>query len=171
MMMMMMMMMTVMVMMMTMMMGFMVVVMVLIVLLSWYLAGARVAIFTAAALAYLALFGFWEKSMLTVALLGTASFISISLGIPIGVWCARNNTVYSIVRPVLDFMQTMPVFAYLVPALMMFGYGPAAAMVVTLIYAMPPMARVTKVALTQVSSETVEFGRMAGCSLGTISTS
>ena len=65
-----------------------------------------------------------------------------------------------------DFMQTMPVFAYLVPALMLFGYGPAAAMVVTLIYAMPPMARITKISLAQVNDETVEYGRMVGCTAG-----
>ena len=66
--------------------------------------------------------------------------------------------------PVLDLMQTVPVFAYLVPVLFLFGFGPVAAMIATIIYAMPPMVRVTMLALGQVADETVEFGRMAGCS-------
>ncbi|MFP6744617.1 MAG: ABC transporter permease subunit, partial [Alphaproteobacteria bacterium] len=93
-----------------------------------------------------------------------AVLIGIVAGVLLGIAAFKWVFMDRILTPLFDFMQTMPVFAYLVPALMMFGYGPAAAMVVTLIYAMPPMARVTKVALTQVSGETVEFGRMAGCS-------
>ena len=85
-------------------------------------------------------------------------------GVGLGVATHRWRAVERVLTPVFDFMQTMPVFAYLVPALMLFGYGPAAALVVTLIYAMPPMARVTHVALSQVGEEIVEFGRMAGCS-------
>jgi glycine betaine/proline transport system permease protein len=140
------------------------VVMVLIVLLSWYLAGARVAIFTAAALAYLALFGFWEKSMLTVALLGTASFISISLGIPIGVWCARNNTVYSIVRPVLDFMQTMPAFVYLIPVIALFGIGKPPGIIASLMFGIPPVIRLTALGLRGVPHSVREAGTAFGAS-------
>ena len=65
--------------------------------------------------------------------------------------------------PVLDLMQTVPVFAYLVPILFLFGFGPVAALIATIIYAMPPMVRVTMLALAGVPPEIVEFGRMAGC--------
>ena len=88
-----------------------------ILLLAWQLAGPRVAIFTAAALAYLAVLGFWEKSLETVALLGTAAILCLVIGIPLGIWCGRRPRVYTTLRPVLDFMQTMPAFVYLIPVI------------------------------------------------------
>ncbi len=102
--------------------------------------------------------------MLTVSSIIFAVLFGIILGVLLGVAAFTYAVMDRILTPTFDFMQTMPVFAYLVPALMMFGYGPAAAMMVTLIYAMPPMARVTKLSLMQVNNETVDFGRMAGCS-------
>jgi glycine betaine/proline transport system permease protein len=102
--------------------------------------------------------------MLTFASIIVAVVIGVVAGVLLGIAAYRWKPVDRLLTPVFDFMQTMPVFAYLVPALMLFGYGPSAALVVTLTYAMPPMARVTKLALMQVSDETVEFGRMAGCS-------
>ena len=98
------------------------VVMLVIVVLAWRLAGPRVAIFTIAALAYLAMLGFWEKSMATVALLGAAAVICIVIGIPLGVWFSRSQTAYAVARPVLDFMQTMPAFVYLIPVIAFFWY-------------------------------------------------
>jgi glycine betaine/proline transport system permease protein len=124
----------------------------------------RLTIFIAASFLYVAFLGLWESTMLTFASIIVAVVIGVGVGLLLGVAAHRWAPVDRILTPVFDFMQTMPVFAYLVPALMLFGYGPAAALVVTLIYAMPPMARVTKVALSQVGEEIVEFGRMAGCS-------
>ncbi len=124
----------------------------------------RLVVFIAASFIYVALIGLWESTMLTFASIIVAVVIGVVTGVLLGIAAYRWKPVDMILTPVFDFMQTMPVFAYLVPALMLFGYGPAAAMVVTLIYAMPPMARVTKISLGQVREETVEFGRMAGCS-------
>ncbi len=124
----------------------------------------RLTVFIAAAFLYVAFLGLWESTMLTFASIIVAVAIGVVVGVLLGVASHRWPIVDRILTPIFDFMQTMPVFAYLVPALMLFGYGPAAALVVTLIYAMPPMARVTKIALFQVSEEVVEFGRMAGCS-------
>ena len=124
----------------------------------------RLTAFIAASFLYVAFLGLWESTMLTFASIIVAVVIGVAVGLLLGVAAHRWRVVDRILTPVFDFMQTMPVFAYLVPALMLFGYGPAAALVVTLIYAMPPMARVTKVALSQVGDEIVEFGRMAGCS-------
>ncbi|MEE9590652.1 MAG: ABC transporter permease subunit [Hyphomicrobiaceae bacterium] len=124
----------------------------------------RLTLFIAASFLYVAFLGVWESAMLTFASIIVVVVIGIVVGVLLGVAAHRWIIVDRILTPVFDFMQTMPVFAYLVPALMLFGYGPASALVVTLIYAMPPMARVTKVALSQVSEEVVEFGRMAGCS-------
>jgi len=128
------------------------------------LADRRLSLFIAGSFLYVAFLGLWESTMLTFASIIVAVAIGIVVGVLLGIAAHRWKLVDRILTPIFDFMQTMPVFAYLVPALMLFGYGPAAALVVTLIYAMPPMARVTKVALSQVSEEIVEFGRMAGCS-------
>ena len=86
------------------------VVMTVIVVVAWRLAGPRVAVFTCAALAYLALFGLWETSMVTVSLLGAAAFLCILLGIPLGIWFGKSQKAYNTALPVLDFMQTMPRF-------------------------------------------------------------
>ena len=135
-----------------------------IVLLTASLGDKRLTIFVLATFLYVAFIGLWESTMLTMASIIVAVTLGIIIGVLLGVVSYRWTVMDRILTPAFDFMQTMPVFAYLVPALMMFGYGPAAAMVITLIYAMPPMARVTKISLAQVGEETVEFGRMAGCS-------
>jgi len=128
------------------------------------LGDRRLLLFITLSFLYVAFIGLWDSTMLTFASIIVAVVIGVATGVLLGIATHRWKPIDRVLTPVFDFMQTMPVFAYLVPALMLFGYGPAAALVVTLIYAMPPMARVTKVALGQVSDETVEFGRMAGCS-------
>ena len=135
-----------------------------IVLLGSSLGDRRLTVFVLVSFLYVAFIGLWESTMLTLASIVVAVLIGIFTGILLGIAAFKRPVMDRVLTPVFDFMQTMPVFAYLVPALMLFGYGPAAAMVVTLIYAMPPMARVTKISLSQVSHETVEFGRMAGSS-------
>ena len=138
--------------------------MLLIVVLAWRLAGVRVAIFTAAALAYLALLGFWEKSMTTVALLGTAALICIVLGIPLGVLCARSSKLYAVVRPILDFMQTMPAFVYLIPVIAFFGTGKPPGIVATLIFGMPPVVRLTVLGIRGVPHSVREAALAFGAS-------
>lgn len=91
------------------------VVMTLIVAIAWLPAGFRVFLLASVAVSYLAILGYWEKSMQTVALLGTAALISIAIGIPLGILCGYNKRVAAIVRPLLYFMQTMPAFVYLIP--------------------------------------------------------
>ncbi len=135
-----------------------------IVLLSACLGDRRLTVFVLLSFLYVAFIGLWESTMLTLASIIVAVLIGIITGVLLGIVAFKSTVMDRILMPVFDFMQTMPVFAYLVPALMLFGYGPAAAMVVTLIYAMPPMARVTKLSLDQLDNETVEYGRMAGCS-------
>jgi glycine betaine/proline transport system permease protein len=138
------------------------VVMLVICTLSAQLAGARVAIFTAAALAYLGLFGFWELSMLTVALLGAASILCILIGIPLGIWFARSKTAFAAAQPVLDFMQTMPAFVYLIPVIAFFGTGKPPGIIATLIFGMPPVIRLTTLGLNGVSDEVKEAARAYG---------
>lgn len=140
------------------------IVMLVIVAIAWQVAGRRVAIFVAAGLAYLALLGFWEKSMATVALLGTASCLAIALGIPLGIWCGRNARVYSMVRPVLDFMQTMPAFVYLIPVIAFFGIGRPPGIIATLIFGMPPVVRLTALGLAGVPETVREAATAFGAS-------
>lgn len=131
-----------------------------ILMLAYLSAGPRVAIFTAVALAYLGLLDFWEKAMTTVALLGAAALISITLGIPFGVFCARRPRIYSIVRPILDFMQSMPSFVYLIPVVAFIGSGKPAGVVATMIFGSPPVIRFTVLGLQQVP-ETVREAALA----------
>jgi glycine betaine/proline transport system permease protein len=119
-------------------------------LLAWLSGGARVAIFAVAALAYLGFLGFWEKAMTTISLLGAAALVSIALGIPLGIVCARKPRLFAVVRPVLDFMQSMPSFVYLIPVVAFFGAGKPAAIVATLIFGSPPVVRMTVLGLQQV---------------------
>jgi glycine betaine/proline transport system permease protein len=138
------------------------VVMLVICTLGWQLAGPRVAIFTAAALAYLGLFGFWELSMMTVALLGAASILCTMFGIPLGIWFARSKRAYGAAQPVLDFMQTMPAFVYLIPVIAFFGTGKPPGIIATLIFGMPPVIRLTTLGLNGVSDEVKEAARAYG---------
>lgn len=131
-----------------------------VILLTGLSAGWRAAVFTAAGLAYLGYLGFWDKSMKTLALLGTAACISITLGIPLGIACARSPRLYSFVRPVLDFMQTMPAFVYLIPVIAFFGTGKPAAIIATMIFGGSPVVRLTVLGLRGVP-ETVREAAMA----------
>lgn len=135
---------------------------VFIVLIAWRMAGPRVAILTATALAYILLFGFWDKAMMTAALLGTAALICIVIGIPVGIWCGRNNRVFSIVRPILDFMQTMPSFVYLIPVIAFFGTGKTPAIIATMVFGMPPVIRLTTLGIrgvpVSVREAAISFG-------------
>ena len=136
----------------------------IILFMAWRLAGPRVAIFTIAALSYLAFLGFWEKSMATIALLGAAATLCIVIGIPFGILCAKNKTVDSMSRPVLDFMQTMPAFVYLIPIIAFFGTGKPPGILATLIFGMPPVVRLTALGIQQVPASIVEGALAFGCS-------
>ena len=135
-----------------------------VILLTGLSAGWRAAIFTAAGLAYLGYLGFWDKSMKTLALLGTAACISITLGIPLGIACARSPRLYTFVRPVLDFMQTMPAFVYLIPVIAFFGTGKPAAIIATMIFGGSPVVRLTVLGLRGVPEHVREAAKAFGAS-------
>jgi glycine betaine/proline transport system permease protein len=124
----------------------------------------RLTVITLLSFLYVAVIGLWQSAMETFATVIVAVLIGIAVGIILGIVAYRWRAADRALTPTLDFMQTVPVFAYLVPALMLFGYGPAAALVITLVYAMPPMARITTNALHQVDREALELGTMVGCS-------
>jgi len=114
-----------------------------IILLTWLSAGLSGAVASAAFLAYMGLFGFWEKAMTTLALLGTAACISIALGIPLGLFCARRPKFYAFIRPIMDFMQTMPSFVFMIPVIAFFSVGKPAAVITTMIFGGTPVVRLT----------------------------
>jgi glycine betaine/proline transport system permease protein len=112
---------------------------------------------------YLAIFDQWDSAMQTLSSILIAVPIGVGLGLTLGIAGYRSKKFELALIPVLDLMQTVPVFAYLVPILIMFGFSPVSAMIATIIYATAPMVRVTMLALQQVPGELVEAGRMAGC--------
>ena len=119
----------------------------LIVLLTWLTAGMRAAIWSSAFLSYMGLLGFWEKAMTTLALLGTAACLSILIGIPLGMFCARRPRFYATIQPIMDFMQTMPAFVFMIPVIAFFGTGKPAAVVTTMIFGGTPVVRLTVLGL------------------------
>jgi glycine betaine/proline transport system permease protein len=125
--------------------------------------GLSLSLLVGGCFAYLAVFGQWDSAMVTLSSIVIAVPLGVALGLFVGIAGYRWRRFEVAITPVLDLMQTVPVFAYLVPVLFLFGFGPVAAMIATIIYATPPMVRVTILALRQVPDEVVEFGRMAGC--------
>jgi glycine betaine/proline transport system permease protein len=132
-------------------------------LMGLYAGGRRLALLVAVCFGFLALFGQWESAMVTLASILVAVPLGVAGGLLLGITAWRWPAFERMLAPVLDLMQTIPVFAYLVPILFLFGFGPTAAVVATLIYAMPPMIRVTTLALRSVAPEISELGRMIGC--------
>ena len=107
-------------------------------------------------------FGYWELAMRTLSLVIASVFFSLLIGIPLGISMARSDRTQSILKPILDAMQTMPSFVYLIPALMFFGMGKVPAMVATIIYAVPPVIRLTNVGIRTVDKEAVEASKAFG---------
>ena len=134
----------------------------LIILLTWLTAGIRTAIYSGGFLAYMGLLGFWEAAMTTLALLGTAACLSIVIGIPLGMFAARRPRFYAFIQPIMDFMQTMPAFVFMVPVIAFFGVGKPAAVVVTMIFGGTPVVRLTVLGLRGVP----EHVREAAISFG-----
>ncbi len=135
-----------------------------IVLLTWLSAGVRTAIYAGAFLGYMGLLGFWDKAMTTLALLGTAACLSIAIGIPLGMYCARRPRFYAFVQPVMDFMQTMPAFVFMIPVIAFFGTGKPAAVVTTMIFGGTPVVRLTVLGLRGVPEHVREAAISFGAS-------
>ena len=137
---------------------------------AWKFSGRVMAIFSVVALLLLGLMGrlpggtstLWEGSMETLALIIVSVGISLIIGIPLGVAAARNSLADSLLRPILDGMQTMPSFVYLVPGILFFGLGNVPAVMATVIYAVPPVIRLTNLGIRQVDTEVVEAARSFG---------
>ncbi|MFP4697358.1 MAG: ABC transporter permease [Eubacteriales bacterium] len=135
---------------------------IILVLLAWKFAGKGVAIFTIIGVIYIGSVDIWEESMQTLSVVIVATIFSIIVGIPIGILSAKSKVVNRIVRPILDFMQTLPSFVYLIPAILLFGLGGVPAVISTFIFATPPAVRMTNLGIRQVPSDVVEAAQAFG---------
>ena len=140
------------------------VMMALVFIIGWKVASVKIATMSVVGLLILALVNLWEPTMVTVAIMIVSVFLSIVIGIPLGILAARSDAVETGIRPVLDTMQTMPSFVYLVPGIMLFGLGNVAAIFATVLYALPPCIRLTNLGIRQVDESVVEAGRSFGSS-------
>jgi len=131
--------------------------------LGHYARDIRLGLIAGALMLYLAVFGQWESAMVTLASILIAVPLGVAGGLALGIAAWRWRGFEKVLAPFLDLMQTVPTFAYLVPVLVLFGFGPVAALLATVIYAMPPMVRVTLLALRAVPAEIMDFAAMAGC--------
>lgn len=124
--------------------------------------GIAFAVFVGIALMLIHYMGLWPQTVATLALVVAATVFSLIVGVPLGIWGARNKRVEMILRSLLDFMQTMPAFVYLIPAVILFGLGRVPAVIATVVFAMPPVVRLTTLGIRQVREELLEAGRSFG---------
>lgn len=137
-------------------------------LISWLMRSWQLGVGTLITFTLIVAMDMWEPAMQTLALVLIAAVIAIVISVPLGIWSARNSVVQSILKPVLDFMQTMPAFVYLIPAIVFFSIGVVPGVVATVIFAMPPGVRLTELGIRGVDGETVEAGRAFGATPGQV---
>jgi glycine betaine/proline transport system permease protein len=141
-----------------------VVVIIVIALIAWQASGPRLAVASLLSMVAIGAIGAWSEAMVTLSLVLTSVLFCVVIGLPLGIWLARNDNAAAVVRPILDAMQTTPAFVYLVPIVMLFGIGNVPGIVVTIIFAVPPLIRLTNLGIRQVPGDLVEAARSFGAS-------
>lgn len=131
-------------------------------LISWFTAGKKFAIISACLVGLIAAMGLLDLACETLAIMLTSTIVCIILGLPLGIIAAMSNFYDAVQRPVLDTMQTMPTFVYLIPAVMLFGLGKVPAVIATVIYALPPIVRLTSMGIREVDGQLIEAARSFG---------
>ena len=126
------------------------------------LAGWRLAVLTAVSFSLMGLLGLWESSMVTLALMLVAVMVALAIGLPLGVWAGRNKRVDRVLRPVLDAMQTIPAYSYLLPLVLLFSIGDTTALIATVIFAIPPAVRLTSLGMHGVPETSMEVADSFG---------
>ncbi|MGK3952031.1 ABC transporter permease [Microbacterium sp. I2] len=137
-------------------------------LIGWLLRSWQMALGTVGAFLLIVAMDLWIPTLQTLSLVLVATLVALVIAIPLGIWSARNDTARAILKPVLDFMQTMPAFVYLIPAITFFSIGVVPGLVATVIFALPPGVRLTELGIRGVDSETVEAGQAFGATPGQI---
>lgn len=130
--------------------------------LAYYTGRWRFAIGSVVGLLLIYDLGLWNHFMITLVLVILASLVSVIVGLPLGIWSAKSERVYRVLAPILDLMQTMPAFVYLVPVLIFFSIGVVSAILATVIFAMPPIIRLTRLGILQVPEDLVEAAKAFG---------
>ena len=125
-------------------------------LIAWQLADKKITIYSIISLTLIGFVDVWEQAMVSLALVVTAVIFCLAVGIPLGILCAKNDRFERLLRPLLDVMQTLPSFVYLVPVVMLFGIGEVPGVIATIIFAIPPLIRLTNLGIRQVSTEVIE---------------
>jgi glycine betaine/proline transport system permease protein len=134
-------------------------------ILAWRVLGSWLSgVSMAAMMFFIGALGLWELGMMTLSLVVASVIISLAIGIPLGIAMSSSNRMEAIIKPLLDGMQTMPSFVYLIPALMLFGLGKVPALFATIIYAVPPVIRLTNVGIREVSPSVIEAAHAFGSS-------
>ncbi len=131
---------------------------------AWRATGWKLAVGVILGLFFIGALGLWEEAMKTLAIVLFSTLLAIIIGIPIGIIMAQNSRAKKIMHPMLDMMQTMPSFVYLIPALMLFGLGKVPALISVLIYAIPPAIRLTDLGIRQVPEDIIEAANAFGAS-------
>ena len=139
-----------------------IVVILLFVALAWWQTSWGISIFSFLGFGLIWYMGLWTLTMSTLSLVLTSVIISLIVGIPLGIWSSKNDNVWSVVRPVLDFMQTLPAFVYLIPAVLFFRLGPVPGVIATLVFSLPPAVRLTNLGIRQVPKEIKEAATSFG---------
>lgn len=140
-----------------------IVLIVLIALLAWYLQRSRVlALGVLIGLAFILNQGLWKQTIETLVLVVAATIASMAIGVPLGIWAAHKPRVYRVMLPILDLMQTLPTFVYLIPVLTLFGLGNAPGLIVTIIFVIPTAVRLTHLGVTSVPKAIIEAGEAFG---------
>ncbi|MCG6187480.1 ABC transporter permease [Maribellus maritimus] len=124
--------------------------------------GASLALFVVLGLILVWAMGYWEEAVQTTTLVIVSTFIALIFGIPLGIWAARSNTANAVIRPILDLMQTMPAFVYLIPAIFFFSVGNTPGVIATVIFSLPPAVRLTSLGIRNVPSDVIEAGYAFG---------
>jgi glycine betaine/proline transport system permease protein len=145
-----------------------VVVVIIAAVIAWAVRSVWMAVGAAVSFALILSMGLWVAAMQTLSLVIVAALVAVVIAIPLGIWSARNDTVRAVLKPILDFMQTMPAFVYLIPAIVFFSIGVVPGLVATVIFALPPGVRMTELGIRGVDSETVEAGHAFGATPGQI---
>ncbi len=131
-------------------------------LLAWWASSKWLGLFTFIGLLVVYSMGFWSSAVSTLSLVLVSSIIALMIGIPLGILAAKSDRIGSVIRPLLDFMQTMPAFVYLIPAIILFERGAVAGTIATVIFAMPPVVRLTNLGIRQVPTDVIEAAKSLG---------
>ncbi|MCH6264737.1 MULTISPECIES: ABC transporter permease [Neobacillus] len=135
---------------------------IILIILAWRISGKGLALFTLVGCLYMGSVGMWEAAMQTVGIMIVSTIVSVFIGVPLGILSATSRTVDKVIRPILDFMQTLPIFVYLIPSILLFGLGGVPAVIATFVFAAPPAVRMTSLGIKQVPAEVVEASKAFG---------